>query len=404
MYCSSKCRDDDQKRHAFVCDPYMVFMATSPRPSQFHKLALLLPADKDEPQFVWVELEQNHNFETADLKDLLGSDYARSLEGTISNYLRASNLDMQRFRLDHDINFHFRECCAAEGEVSNQCIAKITDSMTPCKGPINNMTRLQMLFTTCPKMVHGCLAHNYEDFRVPDFRVLVEFLKFFGPIAQRGGKDYQAVKGKPIDGVAISCLGDRILFDEPILTRFRVSRDHFIFRPICAARIPTPLTSALGYGLRLWLQSNEYHHLTPEQDHVIHNDPHYSQVPDLEYLTMIIDPHNASWGHVYQPILTKPSKAVLVRENWSAITPFQLEGLIAYCRDVVTVAVKQLMRETEFATPDLKIRCREALKEQYMCYGTFMEFFRAYEACQETWTPPFLLDAPSPVTPESSLN
>lgn len=56
-YCSRVCQEKDFPLHKLLCSKLKDFIAATPRPSDMHFLALLLPLSSSTPKLFWVEVE-----------------------------------------------------------------------------------------------------------------------------------------------------------------------------------------------------------------------------------------------------------------------------------------------------------------------------------------------------------
>jgi len=74
-YCSKACQKEDWRTHQLVCAQFKSFLTSNPRPSSAHKLALLLPVNKKQPQFVWLHcIMRFEGYEYPQDREFLGAD------------------------------------------------------------------------------------------------------------------------------------------------------------------------------------------------------------------------------------------------------------------------------------------------------------------------------------------
>lgn len=127
LYCSTKCQKSDYTVHKLICEKFKTFTTTTPRPSPTHKLAIILPADKPSPNFVWIDFKKEGG---ADIPLLFFDNEKTDLKYVSTNrVLSEAKPNLQRFALDHSIKIVGPELSLPGTSAPNECVITISKTI-----------------------------------------------------------------------------------------------------------------------------------------------------------------------------------------------------------------------------------------------------------------------------------
>jgi hypothetical protein len=391
-YCSKECQKEDWRYHQLVCKQFLAFTSSTPCPSSHHKLALLLPANRRKPQFIWVRCEQHregtNSWQYPHCKPHLGDKYTGEERVQVSRQLCAANPDDKRFALDHTIDLFVRDQFSCDGSKNNPCVWNIIKRAPEFdwKGP--------MIVLCSPGTSGG--PPVFQDFKPADLRVVAEFFKFYGkdlkekpgaitkaslaamykhklfPTLANVQKPRSMVKGVNIN----SDLGQEFL-SEIQFTRTEIDDDHAIFSDTQPTSISTHM--CLPLLVRKYDLVKLYPDASPADAATSFQKLHFRENRAALFLMLDANTRSKGWGFADKELWDRDTGPVLVvRQDRKNITTKQVEVLAHFCRCELSPAMRKGFYERHDASEEETWKANEEFAKSNMCRKRFEEFFEKF--------------------------
>lgn len=282
-YCSPACQKKDWPLHKTICKT----LKSTERPSDWHKLALLFPAESTSPVPLWVSCT-NETPASLNLPDLDATVGPKSHE-----FRSITRNELRDFDIDHSVVIISKQKSNNVPGL-NACIIHNTNGMSRYKwpGPVVAM-----------RMAQG--TNTYEDMTAQDLRVTVDY---FTQLASNGLSGY-------IQGVKISCDGE---LKQGKFIPVDVPLDHPIFTTSKGPDIP----KKIGLDIRI-------HQYPPHP--ALRNTTGSLDNQVVTFLHLDANPHSPSWGWAPPEWQSGVGSVLLVRADRKPISPRQVEILTEYC-------------------------------------------------------------------------
>ncbi|KAK0111656.1 hypothetical protein ONS95_002001 [Cadophora gregata] len=420
-YCSAPCSSSDILHHT-LCSNYATFMASTPRPSPSHKLAVLLPSDLETPRFIWINTRlHRQKWESALFEDHLGPDQpnAQSI-CTTEDVTRSTSASCTKEQLSNSgstmpkctstLVVDIRSSYAEDGSLQNYCIEKLipTELAQQWRGPVVISLKTGASITS-PAATAGVGQPKppfYSDFKLSDLNKLQSFLQAY----QLPGKD-------TVQGVRLHYQGEALPFKKPALSVALIPQDHAMFNNSVnnnnnnnnslgdspSTEIDTetiiPISRSLGIPILIhragkasynspysstyisnYQNQSQDQQLTtsPQKQTTIHSGNHFNHNPSLTHLTLDTIPRSPTWGSSTSSSSCSPTGTVLLaRLDKKPLTPRQVEALVCYCKDVLYNAIDKVKREEErmAGKGEKSLKLREQMSARLVNKKSFERYF-----------------------------
>lgn len=317
-YCSALCQETDWSVHKSL---YKAFSSKGDRPSSEHYLAILLPEQSNKPKLVWVEYE-NMAWDGASswykplVSELLSE--VRPVDGEDRCIIQRNVL--RNFSLKDTTRVYFRDAYLEDGSSSNQTLLAITKNQHryDWRGP---MVVLRSRGVTLD--IEGC-----KDVTPADLRCAADYFTAYRADERETGSRSQ---GYCVEGVKISCVGDKVIHGDRGFSTLRVPMDH----PMFGTQTPIPISKLIEMPLLA-------HQLRPD---TAWKDTHscagyfggktpYENVA-ATFLHMESDPENDIWGWAPMRWQNDVGSVLVVRQDLKPLVPEHIDALCDYCQSTL---------------------------------------------------------------------
>ncbi|PVH77788.1 hypothetical protein DL98DRAFT_534548 [Cadophora sp. DSE1049] len=382
IYCSASCESGDKLHHA-LCTTYTSFIATKPRPSTSHKLALLLPSDVDTPRFIWLKTQiHRSNLGSPIFEDHLGPDHPAAQSIHVNEDLSASNTKEPLSKSKSTLIASIRSTYAEDGSLQNWCIEKMIPSelAQQWRGPV-----VISLKTGLPTNTAGGARTKpafYADFNLGDLHKVQHFLrKYVLP-----GKDI-------IQGVRIRCQGEVTHLNKTAVSLASIPKDHAIFNDLDDDTGHVPVSNIMGVPLLIYNAGKANYaeqDLTAAQKKAVQNDLHFNKNPAVTYLTLDTVIRSKTWGSLDKMQWGDGTGTILIaRRDRKPLSPHQVEALVCYCRDILYGAMQKVRKMEAGLIRGGKTELREEMTSRLMDKKSFERYFETLKRmkgiCDGSW-------------------
>jgi len=370
-YCSIDCQKRDEELHGLLCGKIATFFEENPRPENTllttHKLAILLPRDSQDPEFMWVKF-----------------DLVVKANGTCQ-WKFFDNLHQLPFGLDPEI--HYVSCkgysvgicrsstdCDMAPEVSNVCLTKLTEGYSSCQKDwvFREWERMHnVLVLGLDARDEESKFNTYRDTTLADFRFALDHFSLgLNTFEGKEHNHYVIRKEKDwIHGVMISCSGDVNYLDVEKYRGVEIRKDHPFFKYNWKS-------SPIFNYLDLLLGVMKY----PEDEELMENPGYRGDIlrrhENRAAARFLADDKNDEiLGAGYRgkwEIWGEGHTALVVRMDRRDISAKQIEALAGFLEDHVTL---------EESSKQTRVKNEKAYFERMAQQqkGEFEEFFKSFK-------------------------
>ncbi|KAF4630290.1 hypothetical protein G7Y89_g7849 [Cudoniella acicularis] len=403
-YCSTDCQNKDSAIHQLLCEAYKPFLDANPRPSENHKLAILLPTFSWPPIFTWVKCEiLGHGKTRRCYPEYEGNRLSRmfELEPEVvfaSAMLQAKNSSLQKVAFDHLVEIVVLESDQSDKTRINLGVEELMKLKGVKSGKQGFVRRGPLLILAQPGTI---TKHNiyYQDTTLADLGVVAEFLLAYGPnikpsqllvkklsylgmhevydvLGEIASKDSNIVKA-----VDISSKGDRNILGKLKYVETEIQKDSSIF----TTTKPTSVSAYMGLPLLV----KKYGNFNPEwmkkyQNGKIFPSPFMNR--NSLFLNIRAEPIDDGWGFADIHEWDIQIGTVLVaRQDKKPITLRQVEALARFCRYELCPAM-EYAKEVFYCSGEVSwknererkkhlLEMQAAFVKKWMCRTTFDQYF-----------------------------
>jgi len=384
-YCSDSCQKKDWKTHKLVCNAFTQFIAATPRPSQYHRLTLLLPADFNAPKFLWAK-GGDSVCSVVEYAPHLGPNFTGPEWQYASEELKKAFPGVQTYNLAHRVELAYRDMFAFDGSKSNLSVIAITNGKHKhdWKGNIMVLSR------------PGLTQDAHQDVKPADLRVVVRFLTWYGKGVEASAiweleakERFQAMENiyaealsatygssdkEKVGAVQISSKADMMLNHEIKYAARALESCHDIFYGIFQ---PTEISVHMGLPIlvRKCQIGNSFFNKRPNLNHDLDSNA------EAAILNIRADPTKSNFG--FADTLeweTGPVGSVFVaRQDKKPITPHQVEALVEFIKTKLSPEMGKLKWKIQDWELSEQQKARKEFVGAEMCRDTFQAFLEDFK-------------------------
>jgi hypothetical protein len=246
VYCSKAFQIVDWTYHKHICKEYAFFIAANPRPSDTHKLAILLPVDQKMTEMIWIQC--GPRLGNPHIGHLITS---KEVKVPVRHFLAFKHPKLRRFDLKHNVELVIGD---QQDGASNVCVKTVVKS----KPKFDWKGSIVVLSDDSDEYQDENEAVTYKDITASDFRLVIDFLMRFDgvEIDSQGVGNKPDIKGiqdkvtdfligddypEKIQAVKINCKGDMHFFGAKMHVEEDIEKDDPVF-----SMKPTGFTERIG--------------------------------------------------------------------------------------------------------------------------------------------------------------
>lgn len=396
-YCSSFCKEEDQSQHRFVCFAIRSFIASNPRPSPVHRLAVGLPTDGTRIRFGWYmdrllgDIPPNLQILQQDLCGFEESYLTTMID--ISQKLKDAHPGFGRFELDHRVEMVMQRGGKGAFVTGEWSTLTYELSINPCvKTIFQGAKRKEDWRGPIVLLSRDKTQNRYRDITVADFRVLFDILGDYSYSFEKGQSPLvarttaQAIRdvkhilkfdfsgNNHVKGVRVNCLGDKQFLNADHMIPQNVSRHHDMFK-----RPPTSISMWLGLPLitipldedKEWSETRKIKgyrldlNTTAKPLNIIVNIKH-------ENFCSVLPKWLGFQGSI--------GSFCVVRADRRSITPNQVEAFAEFGEKYLAPLFIELNEQIEECAMSFKQRHRRIFIEDHINREVFEQWFEVYKA------------------------
>ncbi|KAG7007792.1 hypothetical protein G7Y79_00008g024300 [Physcia stellaris] len=363
-YCSSLCQETDWSTHKLLCK---AFGTKGDRPSSDHYLAILLPEQSQRPRLVWVKHEYipgdeiDPSWYKPDILELLSEIRPADCEDRRIIHRN----ELRDFSMNDTVWVYFRDSALTDGSSSSQSLIEITKDQHrhEWRGPI---VVIRSEGITLDPL--GC-----KDVTLADLRCAADYFIAYG--ADERGTDPK-YPGFCVEGVKISCVGDKVIHGDQRFSALRVPMDHPMFRN----ETSIPISRLLEMPLLA-------HQLRPET--TWKNDGDFERFQgrwpyDNEaatFLHMDSNPDSDGWGWAPMRWQSRVGSVLVVRQDLKPLVPEHIDVLCDYCQSTLQPIFEASLEGSRSKEDVVNFITRKKMGELFELYRK--EMVDCYESEQE---------------------